>query len=266
METSVIIVSYNTKKLTLQTIKSIEQENVEIIIIDNNSKDGSLKELQRLAKEKKIKLIENSSNTGFAFANNQGIKKACGKYIFLLNSDTKVKKGAVKKLVDFAKKTPDAGFISARLLNADGSVQASCLYFPTIFNAIREYWFNQKGLFEKFAPKGKVAVEVEASVAAAALVTPKGIKKVGLLDERYFFYFEDIDYCRRIKKAGMKIYYLPAAEVTHYHGMSGKKIADEGNQWRRLIPSSKIYHGVLKHYLLTAVLWFGQKWQKLLKK
>lgn len=267
VEVSVVIVNYNTKKLTLDCIESVRQEGpaCEIIVVDNGSKDGSVEEFRKLQKkDSSLVLIENRDNLGFAKANNQGIKVTKGKYILLLNSDTKVKKGAIEKLVKFAEKTPDAGVLSARLLNSDGSLQPSCLFFPTIKNAILAYWFGKKGLFDKFAPKGKEPVEVEASVAAAFLITPKTYKEVGLLDERYFFYFEDIDYCRRVWSKGLKVYYLPEAEVIHYHGASGRHLAEEKNQWRRLIPSSKIYHGLSKHYLLTLILWMGQKWERLL--
>lgn len=267
MEISVIIVSFNTKKLTLATIESLYKEasdlDFEIIAIDNNSQDGSVEMLRRCSKNSNFKLIENDKNMGFAFANNQGIKIAKGKYIFLLNSDTVVKKGALQKLLAFAKKHFDAGVVGPKLLNADGSVQPSVLRFPTIINAIKEYWFGQKWLFEKYAPKANRPVEVDSAVGAAFLITPEALKKVGKLDEKYFFYFEDIDYCKRTKEAGLKVYYLPDAEIIHYHGASGKKVADVSNQWRRLIPSSKLYHGVIKHYLLFLIMWLGQKWQKL---
>jgi len=269
VDLSIIIVSYNTKKLTLDCIKSVEKENSslkkEIIVVDNGSKDGSAAALRELKKKSLIKLVENDENLGFSKANNQGIDKADGRYLLLLNSDTKVKKGAFKKLFKFAEKSEDAGVVSARLLNPDGSLQGSCFHFPTVKNAILEYWLGKKGLFDKFAPKGKKPVEVEATVAAAFLITPKAIKEVGLLDEKYFFYMEDLDYCRRVWRTGLKVYYLPEAEVIHYHGESGKALADEKTQWRRLIPSSKIYHGLFRHYLITAILWSGQKWQKLLK-
>ena len=268
IDLSIIIISYNTKKLTLDCIKSVAEEGSkikkEIIVVDNGSTDGSvdaIRNFQFPISNFQLRLIENEENLGFSRANNQGIKVAKGKYILLLNSDTKVKRGAIGKLVKFAKKTPNVGVVSARLLNADGTLQGSCFYFPTIKNAILEYWFGKKGLFDKYAPKGRKPVEVEASVAAAFLITPEALKEVGPLDERYFFYMEDIDYCRKVWRAGLKVYYLPEAAVYHYHGASGKHLADEANQWRRLIPSSKIYHGLLKHYLLTGVLWFGQKWQ-----
>src|SRR3990167_950423 len=204
MNVSIIIVSYNTKKLTLATIASLFKEgsgvDFEVIVIDNNSQDGSVESLKKL---QKIKLIRSKINTGFAFANNQGIKISKGKYVFLLNSDTIVK----------------------------------------------------KGLFEKYAPKSGEPIEVDSVVGAAFLITPEALKKVGKLDEKFFFYFEDIDYCRRVKRAGLKVYYYPGAEIIHYHGASGKKIADIANQWRRLIPSSKLYHGVFKHYLLFLIMW-----------
>ena len=99
---------------------------------------------------------------------------------------------------------------------------------------------------------------------AAFLITPAGFKKAKFLDERYFMYFEDIDYCRKLQSCGLKIIYLPESEMIHYHGASGKKLADQKNQWRRLIPSSIIYHGLIKHYVINAIIWSGQKWQKLI--
>lgn len=270
MDLSVIIVSYNTKKLTSDVVNSLYREDqgvsFETIVIDNNSQDGSVEALRAFAKKySNFKLIENFTNTGFAFANNQGIKIAKGKYMFLLNSDTIVKNGALKKLLDFAKSKDGVGVVAPKLLNGDGTVQPSCLRFPTIKNAIWEYWFNQKGLFEKYAPGGKNPVNVDSVVGAAFLIAPEALKKIGTLDEKYFFYFEDIDYCRRVKDMGLSVYYFPQAEIVHYHGASGKKIIDVANQWRRLIPSSIKYHGVIKHYILFFIMWLGQKWQKFLK-
>lgn len=266
VELSVIIVNYNTKKLTLECIASVQKEgelSKEIILVDNGSSDGSVEALRRSQGKSQIILIENHQNLGFSKAVNQGARAAKGKHLLLLNTDTEVKKGAITKLANFAKCTPDAGVVGARLLNGDGTIQASCFYFPGVMNAIREYWLGKKGLFEKYVPKDKKPVVVDAVTGAAFLITPAALSKVGLLDERYFFYFEDIDYCRRVARAGLKVYYFPGASVVHYHGASGKSLASEKNQWRRLIPSSKIYHGVFRHYLLTAILWSGQKWERL---
>lgn len=265
---SIVTVSLNTKDLTIGCIESILKEGSkltkQIIVVDNGSSDGSVEALRKF--KKKVKgfiLIENSGNFGYAKANNQGIKKAKNKYILLLNNDTIVKRNALSNLMDFAKKTKDAGVIGSRLLNIDGTLQSSCYHFPTIKNAVWEYWFGKKGLFEKFAPKGENAVEVDAVVGAAFLMTPQALKKVGALDERYFAYFEDIDYCRNTWKAGLKVYYLPSSVILHYHGATFKKLASAKDRWKKLIPSSKVYHGFIKHYLITIILWTGQKRQKL---
>ena len=268
-ELSIIIVSFNTEKLTRDCVESILKNssgvNYEIIVVDNDSKDDSVKMLRGYQSTlSNFKLLENRENLGFAKANNQGIRAAKGKYILLLNSDTKVKPGTFRKLIDFAKSTPDAGVVGPRLLNPDGSFQASCYNFPTISGAIKEYWLGQKGAYEKYSPEGTNPRTVDITVATAFLITPQGLKKVGLLDERYFFYLEDFDYCRRIWKSGLKVYFLPDTEVVHYLGESGKKVADSKNQWRRLIPGSKIYHGLIKYYILFIIIWLSQKWQKLL--
>ena len=267
-DVSIIIASFNTKELTLQCIKSIvdsaKQIKYEIIVVDNGSTDGSVGELTKLTKlTKLIKLVKNSENLGFAKANNQGIKIAKGRYILLLNTDTKVKNGAIEKLINFAEETPDAGAVGPRLLNPDGSTQPSVFRLPTISRVITQYWLGKNGLLDKYSPQGPKPDKVESLVMAAFLITPEALKEVGFLDERYFMFYEDFDYCRRVWKSGLKVYYLPRSEVVHYHGASGKKIAEEVNQWRRLIPSSKIYHGLMKHYVINFIIWSGQKWKRL---
>lgn len=271
IDLSIIIVSFNTKKLTVDCLKSIEKEesglDIEVIVVDNNSSDGSREALRQL-KTKNLKLITifNNENLGYAKANNQGIKIAKGKYILLLNSDTLVHKDSLGELVKFARKTPDAGVIGSKLLNIDGSLQNSCFHFPTIKNVILEYFLGKKGLFDKYAPSGKDPTAVDAVVGASFLITPPAKERVGVLDERYFAYFEDIDYCRQTWKKGLKVYYLPTSVITHYHGATFKKLANEAERWKKLIPSSKIYHGLIKHYLINAIIWLGQKWQKYLQK
>lgn len=264
---SIVIVNLNTKDLTVGCIKSIEKEakdlSFEVLLTDNGSNDGSVEAFKKIKTEKywkdRFTLILNDNNTGYAKANNQGIRKAKGKYILLLNNDTIVHTNALQSLVSFADKNTDAGVIGSKLLNIDGTLQMSCYHFPTITNAIKEYWMGQKGLFEKFAPVGKKPVTVDSVVGAAFLITPEAKKRVGILDERYFAYFEDIDYCRQTWKNGLKVYYLPESVITHYHGATFKKLADDGQRWKKLIPSSKVYHGLIKHYLITAILWLGQK-------
>jgi len=261
MDLSIIIVNYNTKDLTLACVNSIGKSKphlgYEIIVVDNGSD-------KKMSKSKDYRLVENKENLGFAKAVNQGIKIAKGKYILLLNSDTRVKKGSIDQLYEFALSHPDAGMVGPKLVNGNGSVQPSSYHFPTLFGAIREFWFGEESAYEKYSPGGKGGVAVDALVMAAVLIVPRALEKVGLLDEKYFMYFEDMDYARRLKKSGLKVYYDSKSIVEHIHGASGKGLEDKGNQWRRLIPSSKIYHGNFMHNLINFVLWSGQKLGKLI--
>lgn len=265
MDLSIIIVSFNTQALLRECLRSLMNYKTnlkrEIIVVDNASEDGSVAMVKKNFSQ--VKLIENKENLGFAKANNQGIKKARGKNIFLLNSDTELRLSSLEKLIQF-QKNPKVGIVGARLINRDGSVQASVYHFPTLGRAIKEYWLGQKDVYEKYAPRVKKAVEVEAVTGAAMFFPRKTIEKVGFLDEKYFMYFEDLDYCQRVRRAGLKIYYLPEAMVLHHHGRSAVKVGSKA--YRYLIQSSKIYHGLIKYYLLFLILWIGQKWQKTLGK
>jgi len=271
MDLSIIIVSFNTKKLLKECLKSLVTSyqslvtDHEIIVVDNASEDGSPEMVEEFAKKylrkPTITLIANQSNLGFAQANNQGIKKTKGKYLFLLNPDTRVKPGSLEKLIQFVRKYPEVGIVGAKLINPDGSVQPSVYHFPTLRRAIKEYWLDKKGVYEKYSPKGKKAIEVEAVTGAAMFIPRKTIEKIGFLDEKYFMYFEDLDYCQRVKQAGLKVYYLPEAEILHHHGKSAAKAGPKAYQY--LIQSSKTYNGFIKYYLLFLILWIGQKWQKI---
>lgn len=270
IDISIIIVSFNTKDFTLGCIDSIYSSQTkcgyEIIVIDNKSSDGSVDVLRKVwRKHKNLTLVENKSNLGFAKAVNIGIRMAKGKHVLLLNSDTEVKKGALDKLVEFVEENDDVGVVGAKLLNTDGGIQKSVFHFPTISRAIREYWLGQKGAYELYSPGVNRPIAVDSVMGAAFLISFTARKQVRFLDERYFMYFEDLDYCRKVWDLGLKVYYLPSAEVYHYHGESGKDIVKPAFQWNRLIPSSKIYHGPLKHYLINFVIWSGQKWKKLTK-
>lgn len=267
MKLSIIIVNYNTEKLLKNCIDSIYESDsrlsFEIVVVDNGSTDGSVENIRVI---QGLKLIENKVNLGFAKACNQGIKAAKGKYLLLLNSDTQMTKGAMEELISFAEKNPDVGVVGAQLLNPDRSVQGSVFREPTIKRAILQSWLDRGQVLAKYAPIGTAPSEVEILTMAAFLITPKALKKVGLLDDRYFMYFEDFDYCRRVRNVGLKVYYLPASKVIHIHGASGKNLVKDEMQWKRLIPSSKIYYGILKYFLLNFILWIGQKWQKLVRK
>lgn len=259
MKTSVIIVSFNTGKFIISCIESVKDftpKGTEIIVIDNASTDDSVEKIEL----QKVKLIKNRDNYGYAKAVNQGIKSSWGDYIFVLNPDTQLKKGAVDKMLEFSSNNKNIGVIGPRLLNLDGSLQNSCYHEPTITAAIKEYFLGIKDQFDKYAPSGNMPQKVDAVVGAAMFIPRATVNKVGYFTGRYFMYFEDLDYCRKVRKAGLDVFYLPTAEVVHVHGGITKTVSDKAGKW--LINSSKIYHGITKHNLLSFVLWSGQKWNK----
>ena len=263
MDISIIVLNYNTKKLTADCINSIYNSkpkiNYEVILVDNNSADGSVELFkEKFSKKNNFSLIENTENSGFSKGNNIGIKKAKGRYILLLNSDTIVKNQSIDNLYRFARENENVGVVGAKLLNKDGTTQPSVFRSPTMLRVIKQYWLGERKLLDKYAPGLVSAVSVDAVVGAAFLITPDAIKKVGLLNEKYFMYFEDLDYCRQVRKQGLKVYYLPTSEIIHLHGQSGKKFADNANQWKRLVPSAKMYYGEVGYYVRWFIMRTGQ--------
>ncbi len=265
MKLSIIIVSFNTKKVTLDCIESIYSAKInmdyEIILIDNNSVDGS-EEAFRKIKKSNFKLVLNDTNLGFSKANNLGLKESKGEYKLLLNSDTLVAKGQIEKLINFAGEHLDAAVVVPRLLNKDKTVQPSVYRLPNFNRVVRQYLLNKGPILDKYTPDTDSFEQVECAVAAVFLITPIGYKKVGFMDERYFMYFEDFDYCRKVKQLNLKIYYLATSHFIHLHGESGKNIVKAKDQWKRLIPSSKIYYGYVGHYLFSSIIWISQKIKK----
>jgi GT2 family glycosyltransferase len=260
MKISIIIGNYNTCKLTSECIRSIfkypPKYSFEVIVVDDASPDGSGMKLKELERDyKKLKVILNMKNQGFVGTNNKALRISKGDYKLLLNSDTVVKFDSINNLVIFADNTKDAGVVGSRLLNLDGSIQESCYNFPTLSNVIN---------YKKFSPTGGGPTVVDAVVGAAFLITPSAYKLIGGLNTKYISYFEDLDYCREVYRNGLKVYYLPESIVIHYHGESFKQLSNLENQWKKLIPSSIAYHGVLKHYLLFLVSWTWQKLNRLL--
>jgi GT2 family glycosyltransferase len=177
-----------------------------------------------------VKLVVNRENLGFACANNQGIQIASGHYVLLLNSDTIMHPGSLAALVNFMEHMPQAGACSARLLNADGSLQHAC--HPMLTSG-REFW---RLLFlDRIYPRSTYPLErwdiseprpVEALKGACLLLRRAALNQVGLLDERYFMYTEEVDLCLRLRLAGWELWYVPSAAVTHFGGGSSRQIAE----------------------------------------
>jgi GT2 family glycosyltransferase len=233
VDVSISIVNYNAKDFLDNCIRSIlssiKKYSYEVIVVDNASTDGS----RDIAKKYTgVIYIQNASNLGFIKANNIGLKNSRGKYVLSLNNDTVVKNGAIEKMIDFMDKTIDAGAVGPKLLNSDGSIQMQCRRcFPTPSSSLF-YFLGLSRLFPKSKAFGSylmtylddIAVsEVDSLCGAAMMVRREIIDRVGLMDENYFMYGDDIDWCYRIKRAGWKVYYLPEAEMVHYGGRGGSR-------------------------------------------
>ncbi|OGC14691.1 hypothetical protein A3J90_05200 [candidate division WOR-1 bacterium RIFOXYC2_FULL_37_10] len=205
---SIIIVNTNNKKILRECLASIFQNthkpSLEVIVSDNGSKDGS----QEMVKTSfpQIILIENGENLGFIKATNKGLKISTGRYVCLLNDDTITKDSAFDKMVEFMEKSQKKiGCCAPTLLNVDGTFQ------------------HQGGLLQKKFWLSNEPVEISFAIGACLLLRREVMDKIGYLDEKLFFYNDDLDYCIRIKKAGYKIYFVPSAKIMHYGGYSSKR-------------------------------------------
>jgi hypothetical protein len=197
---------------------------MEVFVVDNGSMDGSGTAVRE--RFPNVCLIENEKNLGFAKATNQGIQRASGKYILLLNPDTEVKEGTIERFISFMDQHLEAGLVGAQLLNADGSKQNSIANFPSLATELLNKSLL-RWLFPKSFP-GKEEdysepIEVESVIGACMVVRREAMDQVGLLDEHYFLFLEETDWCYRMKRAGWKVYHVPQAEIYHFQGKSAER-------------------------------------------
>ncbi|WP_313801760.1 glycosyltransferase family 2 protein [Cytobacillus sp.] len=234
MDISIIIVNYNTKKITMECINSIYKSKMfssfEIFLVDNNSTDGSVAAIKE--KFKDVIIIKNEENLGFSKANNQAINLSKGRYVLLLNSDTIVKNRSIDTIVRFMDDNKDVGASGCKVLLPDGSLDKACHRgFPTPSAS----FYYMSGLAKRYPDNPRFngyhlshlnmneIHEVDCLVGAFMLVRREAISQVGLLDESFFMYGEDIDWCYRIKATGWKIIYYPYVSIIHYKGASSRK-------------------------------------------
>lgn len=221
---SIIILSFNTKKLTLDCIRSIfkiykkniEDKEIEIIISDNNSKDGTIEEIEKI---KGVKLVKNQENFGFSKGNNLGERKANGKYVLFLNSDTQIKDNGFLKMIKFMDEHEKAGILGAKLTNPDGTSQKSCGNFYTLFNLL--FTLFGKDIIVRKNPNKLEKVEW---VSGASLMIRRNIfNKIHGFDEDFFMYVEDMELCYRVIKLGFEIYFYPDIKLIHRQLGSGNR-------------------------------------------
>jgi GT2 family glycosyltransferase len=230
VDISAIIVNWNTKQLVTECIQSMlehrGQYTLEVIIVDNASEDGSASTLRKLFTE--VKIIENSNNVGFAGANNQGIDVASGRYICLVNSDVKFIEDSFGKMLDYMDKHLEIGMLGPKLLWADKTLQWSCRKYPSLWNTLcpalgLNNLFPRSSLFSgehMVYFNHNMIKEVDVLVGAFMFVRHAALKQVGKMDDGFFMYCEEVDWCKRFADAGWKINFFPVTEVMHYGGGS----------------------------------------------
>lgn len=233
MRLSVVFLSYNTRDLTRQALNSVlaaaEGLEAEIFVVDNASADGSA---DMIAEEfPQVKLVCNEANVGFSAGNNVALRQVTGEYALLINTDTIVRRDALHAMVDFLDAHPEAGACGCKILDPDGTLQLdSRRGFPTPLAA----FCKMSGLSRLFPKHPLMAryhlthldpeqtAEIEVLSGSCMMVRKAAMDQVGLLDEDYFMYGEDIDWCYRFHQAGWKIYYLPTTAIIHFRGESGR--------------------------------------------
>jgi GT2 family glycosyltransferase len=233
VDISVIIVTWNSEGHIRNCLESVGNKpsglSLEIIVVDNLSSDGSVKIIQEFSPS--VTLIENQKNLGYAHANNQGIEKSTGRYVLLLNPDTEIRGKALGSMFRFMETNPDIGALGPKLLNPDGSVQPSCREFPGFSTLLWEF----SGLSRLF-PESRIfgrwrmgyfgfdrTGEVDQPMGSCLMLRRKTLEQIGLFDERFPMFFNDLDLCCRIKAAGWKIFFYAEAQVTHHRGASTSK-------------------------------------------
>lgn len=268
LDVSICIVNWNVKDLLRACLDSIykytKDISFEVIVVDNDSGDGSIDMVRELFPQ--VRLMANEFNAGFTKANNQAIRLSKGKYIMLLNPDTELLDNSIQKMFHFMEQHGNCGAVGCKLLNSDGTLQRSCKTFPTL-----EVMLYSTLLLDSLFPNSKVfgkhqmtwwdfnsIREVDQPMGSALMVKKYALEKVGLFDENIFIWFDEVDLCYRIKKAGWKIFFTPDAVITHHLSRSFK-------QWKSLSQSLRgtylwrkarnYYFRKHKGYISVIALW-----------
>jgi GT2 family glycosyltransferase/glycosyltransferase involved in cell wall biosynthesis len=254
LELSAIVVSYNTREMTLDCLRTLDAElrgaAAEIIVVDNASQDGSVAAIR--AEFPQVRVLASASNDGFGAANNRAMKEARGRYFLLLNSDAFPRPRAIGELVRYLAQHPEVGAVGPRLLNEDGTLQQSCFRFPTPLQSwVENLWItallpahSQLDDYRRWAHDS--ARLVAWIVGACMLVRREVVEQVGGFDEAFFLYAEETDWQRRIRDGGWEIAFTPTAEVMHLGGASGasERARVSGNFFDSLDRYERKHHGL----------------------
>ncbi len=230
LDVSIVILNWKVKDLLRRCLASVYAHTkgvqFEVLVVDNDSADGSVEMIAREFPQ--ATLIVNNRNIGFAAGNNPAIARAQGSFILLLNPDTELQEDAITKMVTWMRKNPHAAIMGPRLQNTDGTLQESVRAFPTIVSQALimlklHHVFPKVSALKKYFAKDfdyRKSEIVDQVMGAAFMIRRSVLEQIGLLDERFFIWFEEVDYCKRAKDAGLEVWYVPCASVTHHGGES----------------------------------------------
>ena len=234
LDLSIVIVNWNVRDLLRRCLHSILADlqtcRFEIIVVDNASTDGSVEMVHQEFPQ--VRLIASEVNLGYTGGNNRGIAASQGRYILLLNPDTEVVGDALPTMVAYMDAHPDVGALGPQLLNPDGSVQSSRRRFPTLGTALVEstviqQWWPDNRILRRYYVQDRpddAISEVDWVTGACILLRRQAVEQVGPLDDAFFMYSEELDWCRRARDAGWKVVYLPTARVIHHEGKSSEQV------------------------------------------
>lgn len=267
IDVSVIVVSYNSGHLLPEMWRALKAAcpklRVEVIVVDNASRDDSALQLRTNPEFAHFKLIENTVNVGFGRANNQGVALARGRYVLLLNTDAFVSADSLDTVVAYMDQHPECGITGTRLVGRDGAPQPNCRFFPTVWNlfllrAGLDGWWPSVQKVDPPQPDSpaRSAQECDWVTGCFMMIRREVVEQTGLFDHRYFLYFEEVDFCVAAKKQGWKVIYLPTTDVIHIGGESAKSdaaLTESGKQISALQIESEILY-VRKHFGRSGLL------------
>lgn len=247
---SVVIVSYNSQGFIEKCINSVLKnlsEKGEVIVLDNGSNDKTVDILKKFGNRIILKLSD--KNLGFAKGYNLVAKQAKGEYLFILNPDTEIQRPIFDELIKFYETTVDAGIVVPKLIMPNGQSQAFVRKLPTLWGAVKEYILGITHAYSEYVPEGDKPQVVEMAYGAAWLIKKDLFEELRGFDEKFFLYYEDVDFCKRLKKLSKKVYYYPKVSIKHLVG--GTKSEIDKNKLN--LESAQKYHGWLGFLILQLI-------------
>lgn len=269
LDLSIVIVSFDVRQFLKHCLESLYKTtngiNYEIIVVDNNSQDGTVQMIETEFPD--VDLIASKENIGFVKANNIAFRKSRGKYILMLNPDTVILRNSFRKMIDYFEQQPKIGAVGCKMLNSDHTLQPSCYHFPSLREIFGMYFIGSQIFSALKKMDYDKAQKVDFIRGAFLALNRQCLEEIGLLDENLFMFGEETDLCYRMKKRGWQVMYLPDTVIIHHRGKSIEQVSDKmyAQRIRSLIYYFRKNYGKLSTLLLRAIIFFGMGLRLLLR-